>query len=91
MVRMDTLLATRRRPPGYPLRRGCRSPVFAKVRFAPKAAYRPSLPVRPPPPGNGKATPPHRPWGGVGVWGSPAQGEVRMVPYHPTATKVLLP
>jgi hypothetical protein len=35
----------------------------------------------------GKGTPPHGRWGGVGAWGSPVQGEVRMVPYHPTATK----
>ena len=33
-----------------------------------------------------KATPPHGRWGGVGVWRSLAQGEVRMAP--PTATKV---
>jgi len=38
-----------------------------------------------------KATPPHGRWGGVGVWRSLAQGEVRMVPFSPTATKVLLP
>jgi hypothetical protein len=31
----------------------------------------------------GKGTPPHGPWGGVGAWGSPVQGEVRMVPYIP--------
>jgi len=40
---------------------------------------------------SGKGTPPHGRWGGVGAWGSPAQGEVRMVPYLPTATKVPLP
>jgi hypothetical protein len=28
----------------------------------------------------GKGTPPHGRWGGVGAWGPPAQGEVRMVP-----------
>ncbi len=39
----------------------------------------------------GKGTPPHGRWGGVGAWGSPVQGEVRMVPPSPTATKVLLP
>jgi hypothetical protein len=39
----------------------------------------------------GKGTPPHRPWGGVGAWGPPAQGEVRMVPLPPTATNVPFP
>jgi hypothetical protein len=39
----------------------------------------------------GKGTPPHRPWGGVGAWGSPVQGEVRMMPKPPTATKVPFP
>jgi hypothetical protein len=35
----------------------------------------------------GKSTPPHGRWGGVRAWGSPVQGEVRMVPLFPTATK----
>ncbi len=39
----------------------------------------------------GKGTPPHGRWGGVGAWGSPVQGEVRMVPPPPTATKVPFP
>jgi hypothetical protein len=39
----------------------------------------------------GKGTPPHGRWGGVGAWRSLAQGEVRMVPQFPTATKVPFP
>jgi hypothetical protein len=35
----------------------------------------------------GKATPPHGRWGRVGAWGSPVQGEMRMMPPSPTATK----
>ena len=72
--------------------------IFAKVRFCagvallqPKAACRPSPPARPLPPGPGEGAPPQGRWGGVGAWGSPVQGEVRMVPKLPTATKVPLP
>jgi hypothetical protein len=78
-------------PPAH--RRGVSfgGPSFAKVRFSRRShtgqVRRRAHSRRAP----GKATPPYGRWGGVGVWGSPVQGEVRMVPYSLTATKMPFP
>jgi hypothetical protein len=79
-----------RRPPGRPFLRGTSPPFSRRCAFVqgwrsynqrPRTGQvrRRAHSRRAP----GKGTPPHGRWGGVGAWGSPVQGEVRMVPYPP--------
>jgi hypothetical protein len=91
MLRMATPLATRRRPPGHPSAGGAGPPFLPRCAFPQRprtGQVRQHAHSRRAP---GKGTPPHRPWGGVGVWRSLAQGKVRMAPSFPTATKVPFP